>query len=149
MAVWALWIRTAPPGLTIHGPTKLSDERLGPRPRSSPLTDWEWAVLLSHLVVGGRLRTALLVSSGLLHGLTLVGGGGGGAARQCTGSRGPLAAPPWSVPGAAGSGLLRPVPTIRRRLLHPWSLRSASSSLRPAFTSTPGAGRAEHHCLLA
>ena len=57
---------------------ELSDERLGPRSRSSPLTDREWAVLLSLLVVGGRLRksrTALLVSRGLLCGLTLVGRG--------------------------------------------------------------------------
>ena len=57
---------------------ELSDERLGPRPCSSPLTDREWAVLLSLLVVGGRLRksrTALLVSRGFLRGLTLVGGG--------------------------------------------------------------------------
>ena len=57
---------------------ELSDNRLGPRPRSSPLTDREWAVLLSLFVVGGRLRksrTAPLVSRGLLPGLTLVGRG--------------------------------------------------------------------------
>ena len=75
---------------------ELRDERLGPRPCSSPLTDREWAVLLSLLVVRGRLRksrTALLVSRGLLRGLTLGGG------------------------------------------------------VRPAFTPTPRAGCAEHHCL--
>ena len=57
-------------------------------PCSSPLTDREWAVLLSLLVVGGRLRksrTALLVSRRLLCGLTLAGGG------RCSGVLGPAA----------------------------------------------------------
>ena len=57
---------------------ELSDDRLGPRPRSSPLTDQGSAVLLPLFVVGGRLRrswTALLVSRGLLRGLTLAGMG--------------------------------------------------------------------------
>ena len=121
---------------------ELHDERLGPHPCSSPLTDREWAVLLSLFAVRGRLRksrTALLVSRGLLRGLTLGGGGRCGGVLPAT--------PPWSVPGAAGPGLLRLVPTIRRRQLHPRPLRNASSSVRPAFTPTPGAGCAEHHCL--
>ena len=57
---------------------ELRDERLGPRPCSSPLTDREWAVLLSLFAARGRLRksrTALLVSHGLLRGLMLGGRG--------------------------------------------------------------------------
>ena len=57
---------------------ELREERLGPRPCSSPLTDREWAILLSLFAVRGRLRksrTALLVSRGLLRGLMLGGRG--------------------------------------------------------------------------
>ena len=80
----------------LHRPCshELRDERLGPRPCSSPLTDREWAVLLSLLVVRGRLRkslTALLVSCGLLRGLTLGGGG------RCGGVLGPAACRPSPV----------------------------------------------------
>ena len=56
---------------------ELRDERLDPRPCSSPLTDQEWAVLLSIFARGKfrKSRTALVVSRGLLHGLMLGGGG--------------------------------------------------------------------------
>ena len=50
-----------------------------------------------------------------------------------------LPATTMSRPGVWGNDV-----TGMRRL-HPWSLRSAFSSLRPAFTQAPGAGRAEHH----
>ena len=57
---------------------ELRDERLGPRPCSSPLTDQEWAVLLSFFAARGKFRksqTALVVSRWLLRGLMLGGGG--------------------------------------------------------------------------
>ena len=38
------------------------DERLGPRPCSSPLTNREWAVLLSLFTVRGRLRKSRKLS---------------------------------------------------------------------------------------
>ena len=103
----SLWIGTAAPGWS----DELRDERLGPRPCSSPLTDREWAVLLSLLVVRGRLRksrTALLVSRGLLRGLTLRGGG------RCGGVLGPAARLP-------------PLPGLSRL---PPDLDSSDSSLR-------------------
>ena len=58
---------------------ELRDERLGRRPCSSPLTDREWAVLLSVFVARGRFRKSRAaldwVSRGLLRGLMLGGGG--------------------------------------------------------------------------
>ena len=57
---------------------ELRDERLSPRPCSSPLTYREWAVLLSVFPARGKFRksrTALVVSRGLLRGLMLGGGG--------------------------------------------------------------------------
>ena len=61
------------------------------------------------------------------------------------GSSSPPADPPRSIPSAAGPGLLRLVSALRRRRLHPRPLRNSSSSLHPALTLTPGAGRGEHH----
>ena len=129
---------------------QLRDERLGPRPCSSPLTDREWAVLLSVFAARGRFRKSRAaldwVSRGLLRGLML---GGGGRCRGRHVSSSPPAAPPRSIPSAAGPGLLRLVSALRRRRLHPRPLHNSSSSLHPALTPTPGAGRGEHHRFLA
>ena len=58
---------------------ELRDERLGPRPCSSLLSDREWAVLLSVFPARGRFRKSRVafdwVSRGLLRGLMLGGGG--------------------------------------------------------------------------
>ena len=100
---------------TLRGPWSdaLRDERLGPCPCSSPLTDREWAVLLSIFAVRGRprkSRTALLVSRGLLRGLML------GARGRCGGVLGPAARLP-------------PLPDLFRV---PPDLDSSDSSLRSA-----------------
>ena len=104
---------------------ELRDERLGPRPCSSPLTDREWAVLLSLFAVRGRLlksRTALLVSRGLLRGLTLCGGG------RCGGVLGPAARLP-PLPG-----LSRVPPDLDSS---DSSLRSDDDSIRGRFAMLP------------
>ena len=102
---------------------EIRDERLGPRPCSSPLPDRTrlgepWASAW----INARWRRMV---------------------RGRHGSSSPPAASPRSILSAAGPGLLRLVSALRRRRLHRRPLHNSSSSLHLALTWTPGAGRGE------